>query len=411
MMNVLTKTSRWGIRELLLAVGLLALYAMFNTVMARDLLVCNWGNLRSSKFIGPNAGSFRDVIGPQIQERREAYDCDKDGCRYRYYWNIPNRTYTMTATATVNCVNIGDTAAPVRFSFEKASTLKPEFFKNLTMRISGAGSFSVSGLENMGTGEIRGWSDGTLGPCQSNCFSTQDGYPNYTKTLSFTFTVQPIKTRIDGGPQPNFDGVNLLGRLWVHRSSDDPNMSYHGYGIGSPGICGLMNSDMSGCAISDGGGGAGPAVPPVPQCTLTITTPGVVEFQPISSDDLSRNRVRMEDFTLTATKGPIQSQVCTGSTYNLPGTIKTEGGYAISSTFWGINHSSGAPQGIGLKLYDLNKGNYLQFNHTYPAFIANISSMSETKRIRAEIAATTNDLKRIKDGEYSQVLIFEVRMP
>lgn len=237
------------------------------------------------------------------------------------------------------------------------------------------------------------------------------GWPQYYKVLSFTFTVRPIKSRVEFGPIPNFDNINLLGNIWVHKSSDNPGMSYYGWGSTSiPGICGLMNSDMSDCIPSSGGGGAGPIIPN-PCVHVDHYHPGVVEFQPISSDDLSRNRVRMEDFTLTATKGPVQSQSCMGSTYNLPGTIKTEGGYSISSTFWGINHSSGSPQGIGLKLFDLGKGSYLQFNHTYPSFIANISSMSETKRIRAEIAATTNDLKRIKDGEYSQVLIFEVKMP
>ncbi|WP_260515759.1 hypothetical protein [Serratia fonticola] len=397
--------------KILLTALILALCSLNNTALAaEDLMACEWENL-NDKFVRLTSGSFRDVIEPFIEWKKEAYDCDKDGCYYRYYWNIPNRTYTVTASTAVRCINVGQKAGPIRFSFEREFTGKPTHYQNLTMKISGAGSLSLSGLENMSGGTIRNWSDGTLAPCQKNCYSVSTGWPQYYKTMSFTFTVRPIKSRVDYGVMPNYDGINMLGNLWVHASSDDPGMSYYGWGTSLPGICGLMNSDMSGCSPSSGGGGAGPIKPPTPTCTLTITTPGVVEFQPISSDDLSRHRVRMEDFTLTATKGPVQSQTCIGSVYNLPGTIKTEGGYSISSTFWGINHSSGSPQGIGLKLFDLGKGSYLQFNHTYPSFIANISTMSETKRIRAEIAATTNDLKRIKDGEYSQVLIFEVKMP
>lgn len=395
-----------------LTVALLALYSLINTALASDdMMVCDWTDL-DGKFVKLTSGSFRDVIEPFIEWKVEKYDCDKEGdCSYRTYWYIPNRTYTVTASAAVKCINVGNKAGPIRFSFEKGFAGKPTDYKNLTMRITGAGSISLSGLENVAQGTIRTWSDGSLAPCTKECFSVYTGMPSYSKTLTFTFTVRPIKSKIEYGLMPNFDGVNYLGDIWIHTSRDDTNSSYYGYTTGVPSICGLMYSDMSGCRGSSGGGGAGPIKPPTPACTLTITTPGVVEFQPISSDDLSRNRVRMEDFTLTATKGPVQSQICMGNTYNLPGTIKTEGGYSISSTFWGINHSSGSPQGIGLKLYDLNKGSYLQFNHTYPSFIANISSMSETKRIRAEIATTTNDLKKIKGGDYSQVLIFEVKMP
>jgi hypothetical protein len=396
----------------LLTVLLLALSSLINTALAAgDMMVCDWTDLKD-KSVKPTGGGFGDVIEPFIESKIEAYDCDKEGnCFYRYYWNIPNRIYTVTATANVKCINLGDQTGQIRFSFEKTFTFNPTHYKNLTMQITGAGSLSLTGLENMVDGTKRTWSDGTLAPCTQGCSSVNTGWPQYYKTLTFTFTVRPIKSKVDYGPKPNFDNLDLLGYIWVHVSREVPIASYHSSTTNAPNICGLVGSKMNECRASGGGSGPGPSKPPIPSCTLTITTPGVVEFQPISSDDLSRNRVRMEDFTLTATKGPVQSQVCIGSTYNLPGTIKTEGGYSISSTFWGINHSSGSPQGIGLKLFDLGKGSYLQFNHSYPAFIANISSMSETKRIRAEIAATTNDLKRIKDGEYSQVLIFEVKMP
>ncbi|MGQ8775827.1 hypothetical protein ACUTQ5_15725 [Serratia sp. NA_112.1] len=396
----------------LLAAALLALGSLFNTALAEeDLMACKWDNL-TGNFIRPEIG-FRNVIDPFIEEKSEKYDCDQNGnnCRYRNYWNIPNRTYTITATAAVTCINVGNKSGPVKFSFEKADFAKSDYYKNVTMRISGAGSLYLSSMENMAGGTTRNWTDGSLAPCMSNCNSVTNGSPRYSKTLQFTFTVQPIKSRVDDSKKPGFDRPNFLGDIWVHSASNDPSSSYVSSGTSIPSICGLEDSSLGGCRASGGSGSSGPLKPPIPPCTLTITTPGVVEFQPISSDDLSRNRVRMEDFTLTATKGPVQSQTCVGSTYNLPGTIKTEGGYSISSTFWGINHSSGSPQGIGLKLFDLGKGSYLQFNHTYPSFIANIYSMSETKRIRAEIAATTNDLKRIKDGEYSQVLIFEVKMP
>ncbi|WP_431225152.1 hypothetical protein ACQ86O_10385 [Serratia sp. L9] len=399
--------------EYLLTVVLLAVCSMMNIAHAElegDMMVCSWEDLYDN-FVKLNTGSFRDVIEPFIEWKKESYNCDESGCSYRYYWLIPNRTYIVTASAAVKCINIGDKTGSIKFSFEKAATEKPLYYQNMTMRVTGAGSLSLTGVENMAEGTLRSWTDGSLAPCEMNCWDVNLGFPQYHKTLTFTFTVRPIKTRVEGHLMPSFDGINLLGNLWVHASSSDPGMSWTNFGNPSPGICGLMFSNMEGCYLSEGGGGSGQLKPPIPQCTLTVTTPGVVEFQPISSDDLSRNRVRMEDFTLTVAKGPVQSQACVGSTYNLPGIIKTEGGYSINSTFWGINHSSGSPQGIGLKLYDLGKGRYLQFNHNYPAFISDITSISETKRIRAEIAATTNDLKKIKGGDYSQVLVFEVKMP
>lgn len=402
-------------RTYLPAVIGLVLCSFANTALADSdgqLMVCYWEGL-SSYFIKPGS-SFRDVIEPEMVQKLEEYDCDKDGkyCLYRYYWDIPNRIYTIAASVKVSCLNMGNKPGPVKFSFWKNYTLKPTYFRNLTMRIAGAGSVYLSGLENEDRPGIivRQWTDGTLAPCKTHCFNMYEGQPRYSKTLTFTFTVQPIMSKVYVSSKPTFDNINMLGDIWVHASDSNPN-SYASTGTSLPVICGLEFSDSKGCTPSNGNSESGAISPPVPPCTLTITTPGAVEFQPISSDDLSRNRVRMEDFTLTATKGPVQSQICVGSTYNLPGTIKTEGGYSISSTFWGINHSSGSPQGIGLKLFDLDKGNYLQFNHTYPAFIANISNVSETKRIRAEIATTTNDLKKIMGGDYSQILTFEVKMP
>lgn len=401
-------------RKYLSAVIALALCFFAKAALADDLngdmMVCDWGEL-SGRFIKPGS-TLTDVIEPAIQDKYEKYDCDKNGenCSYRYYWNIPNRTYTVTASTTVTCLNVGDKTGPIRFSFWKYYNYKPTFFRNFTMRITGAGSLSLSGLESP-SALTRSWTDGTLAPCKTDCYSLTEGRPRYSKKMTFTFSVQPIKSRVEGDIVPHFDNINNLGDVWVHTSSSDPSASFTVFSTSIPTICGLEFSDLGACNPSSGNGGSGPIKPPVPTCTLTVITPGVVEFQPISSDDLSRNRVRMEDFTLTVTKGPVQSQTCLGSTYNLPGTIKTEGGYSINSTFWGINHSSGSPQGIGLKLFDLGKGSYLQFNHTYPAFIANISSISETKRIRAEIAATTNDLKKIMGGDYSQILTFEVKMP
>lgn len=378
----------------------------------KNFMVCNWEGLQD-KYIRLQNGSFQDVLRNVIERRSEAYNCDGEGnCSYRYYWYIPNRTYTITAAVAVRCINVGDAAGPVRFSFYKSTDQKPTYYQNLTMRVSGAGSLALSNVENMPYGTMKTWTDGSLAPCERNCYSVDSGWPQYYKMLNLTFTVRPIKSRVEGwGVTPTYDALDLLGHIWVHWSIDDSSMSSTQQSIGAPTICGLVYSSMGGCAPPSNESEAGPERPPLPQCTLTVTTPGVVEFQPISSDDLSRNRVRMEDFTLTATKGPVQSQNCVGSTYNLPGIIKTEGGYSISSTFWGINHVSGTPQGIGLKLYDLDKGSYLAFNQTYPAFISNINSVSESKRIRAEIATTTNDLKKIKDGDYSQVLIFEVKMP
>lgn len=410
MMNLVKRRFQRKIKYWLAAI--VTLCSLTNTALAAgDLMVCDWEDLDNG-FVKLTSGSFRDVIDPNIERKTDIINCNSQGyCESREYWNIPNRIYTVTASTTVRCINVGDKTGPIRFTFQNQPDGKPTYFQNLTMRITGAGSLSLSGLENTASGTFKDWSDGTLAPCQKDCTSVSTGRPQYYKKLNFTFTVRPIKSKVDGGPAPLYDGINMLGAIWVHASSEDASMSYSGSGTSIPVICGLLNADMSGCQPSSGGTGSGPVKPPIPTCTLTITTPSVVEFQPISTDDLSRNRVRMQDFTLTATKGPVQSQTCVGSTYNLPGTIKTEGGYAISSTFWGINHSSGSPQGIGLKLYDLNKRSYLQFNHTYSAFIANISSMSETKSIRAEIAATTNDLKKIRSGDYSQVLIFEVKMP
>ncbi|WP_419235989.1 hypothetical protein [Serratia fonticola] len=310
-------------RKYLSAVIALALCFFAKTALADGgLMVCDWGEL-SSRFIKPGS-TLNDVIGPAIQDKYEKYDCDIKGenCSYRYYWNIPNRTYTVTASATVNCLNLGETTTSVKLSFSQEYNYKPRFFRNLTMSITGAGSLFLSGLENP-SALTRTWSDGTLAPCKTNCYSLTEGWPRYSKKMTFTFSVQPIKSRVDGNVIPHFDNINTLGVIWVHLSSDNPVSSFSYSSTSMPIICGLEFTNLDGCKPSVGNGGAGPIKPPVPTCTLTVNTPDVVEFQPISSDDLSRNRVRMEDFTLTVTKGPVQSQTCLGSTYNLPGTIKT----------------------------------------------------------------------------------------
>ncbi|WMT15814.1 hypothetical protein [Serratia fonticola] len=336
-------------------------------------------------------------------------------CSYKQVWRFPSKLYATTSTAKVSCVNFGNKTEQLSLSFYNAVP-KPNslIWKNLTLSISGAGAQrTVSNIDQKWEPQYIDWIQGSLAPCSKNCSDFLTATPRFTRALTLQISVQPSIKSIDryDNQSPFYDLQEDLGRLWM-TVNQQPTWSPGGAYVD---ICGLDGKNE---CISppppeggNGGGGGGPPKPPLKQCTLTVVTPDVVVFQPISSDDLSRGRVRSEDFTMTVTKGPEQSLPCIGSAYNLPGEIKTQGGYSIGPTFWGINHSSGTPQGIGLRLYDLGKGSYLRFNSRYPSFISDISTISESKRIRAEISATTKDLKKIKDGTYSQVLTFEVVMP
>jgi hypothetical protein len=390
-----------------LCIGLL----YFNTAWAA-YIVCDF--IPDGDLIPPV--SLSTITNDQISGTTEKYNCrnDENGflkCDYRSVWIIPNRTYSTSVSITVQCINIGNKTGKLAYNFTniREQIYPSDVWKNLKMTISGVGPMKTfSNLENMDDNKSFEWSDGSLAPCQKECWSMATAWPRYTKTMTFNFTVQPKIFKRYDDLNPFYDLQDAVGSLWMF-SGD--NKEINGSTLNSPflSICGLDHRTT--CKRTPGIGGGGTTKPPIKQCTLTVVTPDVVAFQPISSDDLSRGRVRSEDFTMTVIKGPNQSSPCMGSAYNLPGEIKTQGGYPISSTFWGISHSSGAPQGIGLKLFDLGKGTYLNFNHRYSSFIKDISSISESKRIRAEISATTKDLKKIKDGEYSQVLTFEVAMP
>jgi hypothetical protein len=392
-----------------------------NTAWAEPAIACDW---TPSPSLIP-AVSLASLITGRIQRGTEDIDCyeDENGIRHcdkKDIWKIPNGIYSTSQTARVICINFGDKAETITYKFSKASDThipipaNSNVWKNLTLSISGAGSQKTfSYIENMEHDKQFTWSDTTLAPCQKSCWDLALATPRYIKSLTFDFRVQPKVFKTDDNVNPFYDLQDPVGALWIVSGPDNDiawSSSSSSYLI----ICGL-NGETS-CSLKSsigngGGGGGGSLRPPIKQCTLTVVTPNVVAFQPISSDDLSRGRVRSEDFTMTVIKGPDQATTCMGSAYNLPGEIKTQGGYPISSTFWGISHSSGAPQGIGLKLFDLGKGTYLKFNQKYARFISDISSISESKRMRAEISATTKDLKKIKDGEYSQVLTFEVAMP
>lgn len=387
---------------------LLALFS--STAMANSYVYCS---------INPNAladfkNTFDGLIMPTITSRLEEDYCwiDEENirhCTYKDVFYLPNRTVSMGFNANVTCVNFGNQKVNLSYTFVK--TMPPtdlySTWKNLTFRVSGIGAQkTVSNIENMELYKAINWKDGLLMPCTKNCEDLATAMPRYNRTINITASIQPRRLKLSYASDALYNLLDYMGDFFIEAQSDDESLVG---GIDTIMLCGLM---VKGC-LPTGGGGPKPPVerPKPPACTLTIKTPDTVTFQPISSDDLSRNRVRVEDFSLTAIKGPDQSSSCMGSTYNLPGKIKTEGGYSINSTFWGINHSSGVPQGIGLKLYDLDKATYLQFNHEYSSFIKDISSISESKKIRAEISATTQDIKKIKDGRYSQVLTFEVRMP
>ncbi|CAI0864672.1 hypothetical protein [Serratia fonticola] len=393
-----------------------------NTAWAESVIACDW---TPSPSLIP-AVSLGSLIKGRIQRGTEDINCyqDEEGikhCDKKDIWKIPNGIYSTSQTARVICINFGDKAEMITYKFSKASDLdipipaNSNVWKNLTLTISGAGSQrTFSNIENMEHDKQFTWNDTTLAPCQKTCWDLELATPRYTKSLTFNFRVQPKVFKTDYNVNPFYDLQDSVGALWII-SGSDTDMAWSTTSTPYLIICGLNGNDGStSCGTNSSigsGGGGGSMRPPIKQCTLTVVTPDVVAFQPISSDDLSRGRVRSEDFTMTVIKGPDQSTTCMGSAYNLPGEIKTQGGYPISSTFWGISHSSGAPQGIGLKLFDLGKGAYLKFNQKYSSFISDISSISESKRMRAEISATTKDLKKIKDGEYSQVLTFEVAMP
>lgn len=393
-----------------------------NTAWAESYLSCNW---YPSPSLIP-AVSLKTLIENRVKQEKEAYNCqrDEDGviqCDYKTVWSIPNTVYATSGSAKVTCVNFGDKSEVITYKFAKASDMNipipanSAVWKNLTLSISGTGSQrTFSNIENMEHGKVFTWNDATLAPCQKDCWDMALASPSYTKSVTFNFRVQPKVFKTEFDVSPFYDLQDPVGALWIVSGADNEvawTTSFVPY-LYLCGLAGKTSCNPSDYNVGGGSGGGGGSIrPPIKQCTLTVVTPDVVAFQPISSDDLSRGRVRSEDFTMTVIKGPDQSTTCMGSAYNLPGEIKTQGGYPISATFWGISHSSGAPQGIGLKLFDLGKGDYLKFNQKYSRFISNISSISESKRMRAEISATTKDLKKIKDGEYSQVLTFEVTMP
>jgi hypothetical protein len=384
----------------------------FNTAWAYSYVYCDFNS--DPDFIP--TPSLSDLIASAVTQEQEKYDCSKDEngyehCYYKYVWKIPNRIYSTSKSVMLTCINYGDVNEKLSYAFFKygEENAYSAAWKNLTMSISGGGAQKTfSNMQDIENSKEFTWGNINLAPCQKDCWDTTTAWPRFVTNLTFNFSVQPKVLKLDAlKGHPYYDLPDAVGSFWLTGNSNS-NFFYSSFIR----ICGLAGKTT--CRMNSGGGGGGgggSSAPPPKQCTLNIITPDVVAFQPISSDDLSRDRVRMEDFTLTVIKGPDQSTPCMGSVLNLPGEIKTQGGYPISSTFWGINHSSGAPQGIGLKLYDLGKGGYLRFNYQYPSFISDISSISESKRIRAEISATTKDLKKIKDGTYSQVLTFEVKMP
>ncbi|WP_415837956.1 hypothetical protein, partial [Serratia silvae] len=358
---------------------------------------------------------FEQMIQSAAYYTRETDTCWKNTegeteCSYKDYVNIPNRVFSTSIQTSVTCINSGDKSTKVSYEFQPTFTLSAintvTTWSNLTMTVSGLSrQKTISNIEKMDIDNNVTWLDETVAPCKKGCESFETAIPRYAKNITITLSIRPILRKFPAGKEVGYDLMNTLGTFGVKADTNEPGWTQ---GFDYLEICGLLTDKC----YSSGGSVRPPPDRPKPlKCTLTVKTPDTVTFQPISSDDLSRNRVRVEDFTLTAIKGPEQSSLCLGSIYNLPGKIKTEGGYSINSTFWGINHSSGAAQGIGLRLYDLDKGTYLQFNHEYTGFIKDISSISESKRIRAEISATTQDIKKIKGGQYSQVLTFEVKMP
>lgn len=385
-------------------VGTLALCSLsMSSAIAGPIINCVWDDNFSFPLM---TYGFSEIVYDAITKKVEEYNCDPETgkCDKREYYLLANKVFTVTSSNTVSCINNGDAVGDINFLFYISPGPAETNFRGPKMVVAGGPTILLDGSS---AGSTINWKNGSLAPCQRDCRNVKTGWPRFDKTLSLTFTATPISLRADFIDKLEWNKQNHVGNWAV----DSLTSSVIARAVP---VCIMKKGDSSCSQYAGGMGGGGgllPPPPPVPQCTLRITTPNVIQFQPISSDDLSRNRVRMEDFTLTATKGPVQSQFCTGNVYNLAGEIKAEGGYAINSTFWGINHSSGSPQGIGLKIFDLDQGSYLQFNYRYPSFIKNIKDTSETKRFRAEIAASTNDLKKIKAGEYSQVLTFEVRMP
>ncbi|HEM8293621.1 hypothetical protein ACBQ54_18360 [Providencia vermicola] len=391
--------------RIILILGL-GLCSILMSPLVQAYVICKWEGMQPNRVISLTSRGFVELVQAYTTPKANYAPCGDTECFTGFTYVIPNMTYTVTASVSIKCINTGNQVENIDFQYSKnTGAVHPGNFKNVTMTISGAGpTITVPNLESQGQNfNLRSWNDGILAPCQRDCGAATTGWPQYNKTLFFTFTAQPIDTESSQWGV-GWHYMNNIGNIYIPGSYTD-SVFVGGF------LCPAGYTDCRPEGNIGEGSTKPPIVEPIPQCTLRVVTPDLIQFQPISTDDLSRNRVRLEDFTLTAIKGPSQSQACVGSMYNLPGEIKTEGGYFISNTFWGINQLNGQPQGIGLKIYDLDLGNYLQFNYKYPSFIKDISSLNEVKRLRAEISATTNELDKIKAGEYSQVLTFEVRMP
>lgn len=355
---------------------------------------------------------FKESINSSILTKREYYSCGVNGTQQcsRIYYELPQSVYTINATNTVTCINNGNEPGDLTLWLYRVNKPSEKNFKDIAI-VTPDGSYAWLG--NTATGRIT-WANQykyTIEPCQTNCGYITQGFPQIKIVIPLTIRAVAIKTRSYNKSDLQWDTMDYVGNISV--GFDDFSSDYNSVYRDIPLCIGLENTTgrcVSYVGGNNGGGGTVNPPPPPPVCTIKITTPNIVEFQPITSDDLSRNRVRMTDFTLVATKGPSQSGSCIGTPYNIPGILKPEGGYLVNDTFWGINTNNETAQGIGLKIYDLDNQSYMKFNSTYPAFIKNINLTSETKKFRAEIAATTNDLKKIKAGEYSQVIIFEVKL-
>ncbi|WP_369311260.1 fimbrial protein [Providencia rettgeri] len=378
-----------------------------SNAFAYQIANCQW---EQSNYYPLIPQGFKKYINDSIQTKKEYYACGENGSQTcsRTYYELPQSIYTIQAVNTVTCINNGDEPGNLTLYLYRVNKRAEKNFKDIKIAAPN-GAFAWLGNTTTQRVEWIDQKDFILEPCQTNCGSIMGGFPQIKQVIPLTISAVAIKTRSYVRSDLQWDSMDYVGNLSIGFRVFSPQTIYRDI----PLCIGLENT--SGQCVqyvggNDGGNGSVNPPPPPPVCTVQISTPNTVEFQPITSDDLSRNRVRMTDFTLVATKGPSQSSACIGTPYNIPGILKPEGGYMVNDSFWGINAYDGTAQGIGLKIYDLDNQYYMKFNSTYSSFIRDINTSSETKRFRAEIAATTEDIKKIQAGEYSQVITFEVRL-
>lgn len=171
-------------------VGILALCAMMNSAIARPFMNCVWD---SADFFPLTTPGFKDVISSAITQHTEQYNCNPTTgqCSTRYYYAVPNRIFTVTASNTVTCINNGDTVGDIKFLFHRNPGVIATNYRDLRMTLQGGGQNGSWITLDGRPADTVVWQDEALEPCQGNCSDVRTGWPQYRKTLLLTFTATP----------------------------------------------------------------------------------------------------------------------------------------------------------------------------------------------------------------------------